>query len=466
MAAGARAAAGGGAPLLRAWADLRAEAEATETGRRFSQSDAQRNAGLLPHTDAKIRYFSENRATPRVKLYRDQAAWCPYCQKVWLLLEEKQVDYAIEKVPMRSYGDKPAEFLRKVPRGILPAVELDGQMMTESMDIMVAIENMFPDPGRPMIPPAGPDRDKALELLQLERQLFGLWCQYLFRPEARRSITEFEAGLGKVDAVLASGDTPWFLNYSHPTLVDMQYVSHVERMIASALYCKGFDIRARFQGIDRWLTTFETLPHYMASKSDHYTHCMNIPPQYGEPHFSSNEAARRIRNSLEPSSARLPVLWDADMEPRTKAQEEMPEADHRIEAAWAMAKNGEAITRFACRAAGKDVGAWARNNPTKCELSDPGAKAGEFMIPVVGALLRGVTASLLAGDGGPEQAAALKAAVEAEAGCPSKGGWGQAVACIEYLRDRVGVPRDMQMPAAKLLRAHLGEVAATLGTAE
>lgn len=451
---------------MRAWADLKSDTEATEVGRRLANAEAQRAAGLLPHTDAKVRYFSEGRAPPRVKLYRDQAAWCPYCQKVWLLLEEKQVDYAIEKVPMRSYGDKPPEFLRKVPRGILPAVELDGQIMTESMDIMVAIENMFPDPARPMIPPAGPDRDSALELLQLERNLFGLWCQYLFRPESRSSIAEFEAGLGKVDAVLASGDTPWLLKYSHPTLVDMQYVSHVERMVASALYCKGFDIRARFQGIDSWLTAFETLPHYMASKSDHYTHCMNIPPQYGEPYFSSGEAAQRIRASLEPSSARLPVRWEADLEPRTRTQAEADEADHRVEAAWALARNGEAITRFACRAAGNDVGAWARNNPTRCQLSDPNAKPGEFMVPVVGALLRGVAASLLAGDGGPEQAAALKAAVEAEAGRPSKGGWGQAVACIEYLRDRVGVPRDMQMPAAKLLRAHLGEVAVALAAAE
>jgi len=29
----------------------------------------------------------------RVKLYRDHAAWCPYCQKVWLQLEEKRIPY-------------------------------------------------------------------------------------------------------------------------------------------------------------------------------------------------------------------------------------------------------------------------------------------------------------------------------------------------------------------------------------
>ena len=40
-------------------------------------------------------------------LYRDHAAWCPYCQKVWMMLEEKQIPYRIERINMRSYGDKP-----------------------------------------------------------------------------------------------------------------------------------------------------------------------------------------------------------------------------------------------------------------------------------------------------------------------------------------------------------------------
>jgi len=42
-----------------------------------------------------------SKEAPRVKLYRDHAAWCPYCQKVWLQLEEKQVPYHLEKINMR-----------------------------------------------------------------------------------------------------------------------------------------------------------------------------------------------------------------------------------------------------------------------------------------------------------------------------------------------------------------------------
>eukprot|EP00951_Prasinocladus_malaysianus_P050605 scaffold682154_cov99-Prasinocladus_malaysianus.AAC.1 len=41
----------------------------------------------------------------KVTLYRDTAAWCPYCQKVWMMFEEKQIPYRIVKINMRSYGD-------------------------------------------------------------------------------------------------------------------------------------------------------------------------------------------------------------------------------------------------------------------------------------------------------------------------------------------------------------------------
>jgi glutathione S-transferase len=33
--------------------------------------------------------------------------------QVWLLLEEKQIPYTMEKINMRSYGDKPQSFLKK-----------------------------------------------------------------------------------------------------------------------------------------------------------------------------------------------------------------------------------------------------------------------------------------------------------------------------------------------------------------
>ncbi len=58
-------------------------------------------------------------------------------------MEEKKIPYKVEKINMRSYGDKPAAFLRVVPNGLLPAISIDGKLQTESLEIMLNLERRF-----------------------------------------------------------------------------------------------------------------------------------------------------------------------------------------------------------------------------------------------------------------------------------------------------------------------------------
>ncbi|CAE8694357.1 unnamed protein product, partial [Polarella glacialis] len=226
----------------RSWEALSEDLKERPEGRRLLAAEKDIKEGTIPHTDAKVRYFSESREKPRVVLYRDTAAWCPYCQKVWLLLEAKQVDYITEKVNMRSYGEKTDAFMRKVPRGILPAVEIDGKIMTESLEIMFTLDKTFQDENKPMFPTDPAERSNAVKFLELERAVFGSWCNFLFRPEIPfigGNSADFTAALQQVEKALERNtESPWFLPYQHPTIVDMQYVSHVERMVASAHYYK------------------------------------------------------------------------------------------------------------------------------------------------------------------------------------------------------------------------------------
>jgi glutathione S-transferase len=55
------------------------------------------------NAQANLRLFGKSEADVRVTLYRDIFAWCPYCQKVWLWLEEKQIPYRVSKVTMFHY---------------------------------------------------------------------------------------------------------------------------------------------------------------------------------------------------------------------------------------------------------------------------------------------------------------------------------------------------------------------------
>lgn len=110
--------------------------------------------------------LGQDEAAVQVTLYRDHHAWCPYCQKVWLWLEEKQIPYRIEKVTMFCYGQKERWYKQKVPSGMLPAVELKGRLITESDDILLALEEEF----GPLEFSMG-DR-QVLPLRQLERILF------------------------------------------------------------------------------------------------------------------------------------------------------------------------------------------------------------------------------------------------------------------------------------------------------
>jgi len=453
---------------LASWEELIQESAETEAGKALTTFTAKRDDGLAPHTDAKIRYFGEGRESPRVTIFRDEAGWCPYCQKVWLMLEEKHVDYGIVKVPMRSYGNKPRSFLSKVPNGLLPAMEIDGRLMTESLDIMVTIERTFPDPEKPMIPREEPLLARAQQLLNLERALFGAWCGYLFRPGVPfvgDGEGQFTSALEKVDSELGSNtESPFFLPYSWPSLVDMQYVSHMERCVASALYYKGYDIRKQFPYIDRWLAAYEALPHYMATKSDYYTHCMDIPPQYGYCFANDSDMAKEARAAIEPAKLRVPLALRNDLEPLTVEQLKTPEENFRIEAAWKLARNHEAVAKFCSRAVGPDVGAWASGNPTKCELADPEARPNEDVVAYVDLVLRSVTTSLLVGHDGTAVRATLDAAVQSNEKGLLHGNWGQVAKCIAYLRDRVGSPRDMSMPAAKFFRAYLNEAVVALQT--
>merc|ERR1719433_282262 len=97
---------------------------------------------------------------------KDHHAWCPYCQKVWLWLEERRVPYRVKKVTMFCYGEKEAWYKKICPAGMLPALELDNRLITESDVILLNLEREFGPVSVKMEDP------KVKILRKLERQIF------------------------------------------------------------------------------------------------------------------------------------------------------------------------------------------------------------------------------------------------------------------------------------------------------
>ena len=238
-----------------------------------------------------------------------------------LLIEEKEIPMRINLVPMRSYGDKPREFLQKVPSGLLPAIETaQGDIITESGVIMELLDQWYPaEAGYKEMMPKQDDlaaNQRYTQLAKLERELFSWWCTLVFRPEGRMdalsmnpfakksemnsSMKGFLECMQKVNNELMKESGPWFFgNKDHPTMIDFIYVSHVERMLASVAFWKGLDMRDpkwKLSGLTTWLEAFEKRESYLAFKSDYFTHVRDIPPQYG-PGYDGGFDADRIKFS-------------------------------------------------------------------------------------------------------------------------------------------------------------------------
>ena len=377
------------------WQDL-SELAVPEPDRIHGSTNAQATLRLFGHAENDV----------VVTLYRDHHAWCPYCQKVWLWLEFKRVPYRIRKVTMRCYGPKERWFLQRVPSGMLPVLELNGALITESDEILLALERRFGPLGQAMTDP------DALALRQLERLLFRAWCLWLCSPglntrQQNQARKQFQAVARRLEQELNRHSGPW-LRGPTPETVDLIFVPYVERMNASLAYYKGFRLRHEHPAIDRWFRALEQLDTYRGTQSDIHTHAHDLPPQMGGCWSDDEPEARRLAQCIDRGDGlgEDEACWD-DM-------------DNPSQAAVAL---GRVLRHRQRLLALNPLGPNGFDRPLRCALTH---------------LMQG-------------------------ASCPPPTG---SATGLRYLRDRISVPRDMPLPAARLLRKALEATASLDGPAQ
>ena len=359
------------------------------------------------NSQATLRLFGTDESEIRVTLYRDHHAWCPYCQKIWLWLEFKRVPYRIRKVTMRCYGQKEPWFLRKVPSGMLPALELDNRLITESDEILLALEQSFGPLGLPMTSP------QAMDLRRLERLLFRAWCIWLCTPglnkhQQQQGRQQFQDIARRFEQALERTAGPWLDPQEAPGTVDLVFVPYVERMNASLAYYKGYLLREEHPAIDRWFRALETRDTYRGTQSDFHTHAHDLPPQMGGCWFDDRPAAADLSEPIDRGEGlgEDEACWP--------------------EEAWA-GMESRALARV------------LRHRDRLLQANPLGAAA--FDQPLRSALTRLVHGAICK---------------------PSPG----SASGLRHLRDRISVPRDMPLPAGRLLRKALEETAALDGPAQ
>lgn len=349
---------------------------------------------------SRLRLFGHAESDVRVTLYRDRHAWCPYCQKVWLWLEEKQIPYRIEKVTMFCYGEKERWYKQKVPSGMLPAIELNGRLITESDDILIALEQVF----GPLV--FGMEDPKVISLRRLERLLFRAWCSWLCYPtrspkQEQYNRDQFIDVVAEVEQALGSTPGPYFLEEF--STVDVIFTPYVERMNASLYYYKGYSLREENPRCSAWFDAMETRPTYRGTQSDFHTHVHDLPPQMGGCY--ENDHPQTLTNQKQVDCGPWFGLPDV----------QYPEPENsRAEALQRVIKHRHNLIKV---------------NPANDRL--------------FGEALRCALTYMMTGEI-----------------CQPPQGSDMA---LRYLRDRISVPRDMSVYAAKRLREALETTAALVG---
>ncbi|KJH69451.1 glutathione S-transferase family protein [Aliterella atlantica] len=352
-----------------------------------------------------------------VLLYRDKNFWCPFCERVWFALEEKQIPFETEFIDL---ANKPKWFTNLVPTALVPTAKIKGKLVYESKEILLQLEEYF---GKTLLPKRREEHTVARVWIE-EAETNGFQAagyKFLLQrhdnsDEVANNQATFVAKLDELEQTLAKYPGVYFL--STFSLVDIMYSPHLDRLASCLPVYQGFSIRnnPRFPRINAWFDAIAERPAYHRVKSDAITNNLMFCRLWG---------AEPIAN--------LPPL---DPTVSTKLE-------YRAEAAERLSDNYEAAI--------SDI---LKNSGIKAFFSSVDVSAVEEAIDFH---LRLVAAYLLHGDkvllpwgrvGTKTNLKLLPSAVGAIA--------------LAYVRNRICAPRDMSAGAATAFRAAVDKVLVSL----
>jgi glutathione S-transferase len=173
------------------------------------------------------------------------AARCPYCARVRIVLEEKGLEYEVIEVDLQN---RPQWIYEKNPTGRVPVVEEDAWVLPESSVIMEYLEERYPEPA---LLPADP-ADRATARVWIFRHDDFTRPYYALRRGEDGAAERFADQLARLDDAL--GAQAWLTGAEYG-LADIAYVPWVLR----ARDMLGVQLDA-FPEVRSWLARLQERP--------------------------------------------------------------------------------------------------------------------------------------------------------------------------------------------------------------
>ncbi|BAZ31073.1 glutathione S-transferase-like protein [Cylindrospermum sp. NIES-4074] len=395
------------------WEELLEIARQNTPARRVKRPGQSPSTAPIPSSLHKL---PPDKKAP-ILLYRDSNSWCPFCERVWFALEEKEIPFETEFIDL---SNKPKWYTDLVPTTLVPAAYIEGKLVYESKDILLELEERF---GETLLPENPEENAVAREWVE-EAETNGFRnIAYKFlreTPENADELTnlraEFESKLDEIEKSLGKYPGSYFL--STFSLVDIMYSPHLDRLAANLPVYKGYHIKGnpRFPLINAWFAALKQRPAYNRVKSDNIT----------------NNLLLRRRFGVEPIGNPLPL----DL-----AESEFIE--YRAEAAERLSDNREVAIGDILKNSGVQSLAVDGDISTVKEAVDFHLRLlADYLINGNGAPLPGGRT------GGKESIDPIIAATGA--------------ITLAYLRNRICAPRDMSAGAATAFRAAADKVLASI----
>jgi glutathione S-transferase len=193
-------------------------------------------------------------------LFRERHGWCPYSERVWLIMELSKMEYDTVRID-NTGGSRPKYYSGQTPQTKWP----DGSKQGESMDLVYEIDQRYANgifqsdlanvqecisKFRSIFPRARPS-SRAAFLFQMNGE--PLWK------------STFEETLHKTDALLSASDGPFFCG-SNITVADVAWAPFLERY-RYQLPClhDGLDPAdpAVYPHLTEWYAAMDRIPEYI-----------------------------------------------------------------------------------------------------------------------------------------------------------------------------------------------------------